>query len=154
MSLGVCRSRNTFFFFTMNRRASVFELPSRGEQVEIAGVNVADCALGPQSDDFCENALLKVCPRCWFSSFYCFVPPLFDAHSHEWSSGRGVSPAVVWRGIFGECTASVGRWAKMGPLLGAHVLTIETVPGRFRTRHFLRQAVMSNEAVDGGTRSG
>jgi hypothetical protein len=108
-------------------------LPSRGEQVEIAEVNVADCALGPQSDDFCENALLKVCPRCWFSGFHCFVTPLFDAHSHEWSSGRGMNPAVVWRGIFGECTASVGRWTMMGPLLGAYLLTVEAVSGPMGT---------------------
>jgi hypothetical protein len=128
VSPGVCRGRNAFFF-TMNRRASVFELPSRGEQVEIAGVNVTDCVLGPQSDDFCENALLKVCPRCWFSSSYCFVPPLYDTQSHEWSRKRGVSPAVVWKGIFSECTAFVGRWAMMGLLLGAYLLTIETVSG-------------------------
>jgi hypothetical protein len=117
VSLGVCRGRNAFFF-TKNRRASVFELPSRGEQVEIAGVNVADCALGPQSDDFCENALLKVCPSCWFSSFYCIVPPLFDAHSHEWSSERDVSLAVVWRGIACECTASMGRMGNDGASAG------------------------------------
>jgi hypothetical protein len=120
----------------MNWRASVFELPLRGEQVEIAGVNVADCALGPQSDDFCEDALLIVCPRCSFSSIYCFVPPLFDAHSHEWSSKRDVSPAVVWRGIFCECTVSVGRWAMMGPLLGAYLLTVETVDGPMGTPFF------------------
>jgi hypothetical protein len=117
----------------MNRRASVFELPSRREQVEIARVNVADCALGLQSDDFCENALLEVCQRCWFSSFYCIVPPLFDAHSHEWSSKRDVSPAVVWRGIFCGCTASVARWAIMGPLLGAYLLTVEDVSRQMGT---------------------
>jgi hypothetical protein len=117
VSPGVCRGRNAFFF-TMNRRASVFELPSRGEQVEIARVNVADCALGPQSDDFCENVLLKVCPRCWFSGFHCFVPPLFDTQSHELSSTRGVSPAVVWRGIICECTASVGRMGNDGASAG------------------------------------
>jgi hypothetical protein len=98
----------------MNWRASIFELPSRGEQVEIAGVNVADCALGPQSDHVCENALLEVCPRCWFSRFYCFLPPLFDAHSHEWSIERGERPSVVWMGITCECTASVGRMDNVG----------------------------------------
>jgi hypothetical protein len=108
-------------------------LLSRGESLEVGGVKVADCVLGPQSADFCENALAEVCLRCWFSSFYCFVPPLFNAHSHEWSSERDVSPAVVWRGIFCECTVSMGRWAMMGPLLGAYLLTIDTVPGRFRT---------------------
>jgi hypothetical protein len=133
MCLQACAEAAMLLFFTMNRRASAFELPSRGEQVEIAGVNVADCALGLQSDDFCENALLKVCPSYWFSSFYCFAPPLFDAHIHEWSSERDVSPAAVWRGIFCECTVSVGRWAMMGPLLGAYLLTIDTVPGRLRT---------------------
>jgi hypothetical protein len=56
----VCRGRNAFFF-TMSWRASVFDLPLRGEQDETAGVNVANGALGPQSDDFCENALLEVC---------------------------------------------------------------------------------------------
>ena len=91
---GVCRGRNAFFMI-MNWRASVYELPLRRDLLEVAGVNVADCALGPQSADFCENVLLKVCPRCWFSSFYCFVPPLFDTQSHEWSIERGVSPAVV-----------------------------------------------------------
>jgi hypothetical protein len=144
VSPGVCRSGNAFFF-TMNRRASVFDLLSRDEQVEIARVNDADCTLVPQSDDFCENTLLEVCQRCWFSSFYCFFPPSFHTHSHKWSSKRGVNPAVVWKGIFCECTASVGRWAMMGPLLGAYLLTIETVPGRFRTRVFLRQAVMFDE---------
>jgi hypothetical protein len=129
---GVCIGRNTFSLI-MNWRASVCMLPSRRELLEIPGVNVADCALGFQSDDFCENALLEVCQRCWFSSFYCFLPPLFDAHSHERSSERDVSPAVVWRGIFCECTASVGRWAMMRPLLGAYLLTIDTVPGRLRT---------------------
>jgi hypothetical protein len=125
----VCRGRNAFFF-TINRRTSVFELRSRGEQAEIVGVNVADCARGPQSDDFCENALLEVCQRCWFSSFYNFLPPLFDAHSHEWSSVCGVSPAVVWRIIFCECTASVARGAIMGPLLGAYLLTVGAVSRR------------------------
>jgi hypothetical protein len=149
----VCRGRNAFFF-TMNRRASVFELPSRGEQVEVAGVNVADCVLGPQSADFCENVLLKVCPRCWFSSFYCFVPPLFDTHSHIWSCERSVSPAVVWRGIFCECTASVSEQGWTGSLLGAYLLTIETVPGGEYVYHFIRQAVMNHGLVGGGTESG
>jgi hypothetical protein len=119
VSLGVCRGCNAFFF-TKNRRASVFELPSRGEQVETAGVNVTDCVLGPQSDDFCENALLKVCPRCSFSSFHCFVPPLFDAHSYELSSDRDVSPAVVWRGIFCECTVSVGNDGASAECISTH----------------------------------
>jgi hypothetical protein len=66
---GVCRGR-VAFFFTMNQRASTFELPSRGEQVEIAGINVVDCVLVPQIAEFCEDALLEVCQRCWFSSFY------------------------------------------------------------------------------------
>jgi hypothetical protein len=117
----------------MNWRASVFESPLRGEEAETAGVDLADCVLGPQSDDFCEDAMLKVCQRCWFSSFYCFLPPFSDAHSHEWSIGRDVSPAVVWRGIFCECTASVGRWAIMGPLLGAYLLMIKAVAGPMGT---------------------
>jgi hypothetical protein len=54
----------------VSEAASVLKLQSRREQVEIAGVNLADCVLGLQSADFCDNAQLEECQRCWFSRFY------------------------------------------------------------------------------------
>jgi hypothetical protein len=90
--------------------------------------------LAPKVTTFAKMLCVKVCPRCWFSGFYCFLPPLFDAHSHEWSIERGVSPAVVWRGIFCECTASVARWEIMGPCVDASKAALFSISQGMRAR--------------------
>jgi hypothetical protein len=109
----VCRGRNAFFF-TMSWRASVFVFPLRGEQDEIAEVNVADGALGLQSDDFCENALWR-CVTGAGSRASTALCHLCLKHKATYSQVDAVWAQRWCRGAL--LVSALRPWEMMGPLM-------------------------------------